>query len=69
MKNSESKLDEASVLLQLSAALFDMRDALNGLSLALKDWQFETDLEQRKASENMVHQLLARLASNRDRPG
>lgn len=45
---------------ELSAALFAFRDALMVLSLSLKDWQFEHDLEQRQATEQAMRELLER---------
>jgi hypothetical protein len=41
-----------------TAALFGLRDECIELSLLLKDWQFETELEPRKSTENSVRQLL-----------
>lgn len=65
MGNYESKTDMGRVLGEVSAALFELRDALVELTLSLKDWQFETDLEQRKNTENMVRQLLEQIMSAR----
>lgn len=50
---------------EFSAALFDLRDALLELSLALKDLRFETDLEQREVAEGATRQLLAQIAPAR----
>lgn len=49
-----------------SAALFELRDALLELSLALQDWQFETDHVQRQEAEVKVRQLLKKAASGQD---
>ena len=53
-------------LLATSAALFELRDALNCLSLALKDLQFETDLVQRARAEQSVSRLMEKIASRPD---
>lgn len=50
-------------LLATSAALFELRDALLELSMALKDWQFETDLELRASVAENTRHLLAGIAS------
>lgn len=50
-------------LSDVSKALLDMRDALTTLSLALKDWQFEHDVNQRKNVRGVAQDLLARLAA------
>lgn len=50
-------------LLATSAALFELRDALVDLSMALKDWQFETDLEMRASVEETTRHLLENIAS------
>lgn len=61
MANSESSTDMANALGEVSSALFELRDALVELSLSLKDWQFETDLEQRRQTETTVRQLLQKM--------
>lgn len=61
MANSESSTDMASALGEVSSALFELRDALVELSLSLKDWQFETDLKQRRHTETTVRQLLQKM--------
>ena len=66
MENAESKTDMVKTLGEVCAALFKLRDALVELSLSLQDWQFETDLEQRKNTENTVQQLLEQIMSARD---
>jgi hypothetical protein len=67
MKNTESKTDIKNAAGEVSSALFELRDALVELSLALKDWQFAADLARRKDAENTVQQLLAQITSNRDK--
>jgi hypothetical protein len=42
----------------LSAALFEFRDALVTLSLSLKDLMFEQDQQGRQASEQATQELL-----------
>jgi hypothetical protein len=61
MANSESSTDMANALGEVSSALFELRDALVELSLSLKDWQFETDLKQRRHTETTVRQLLKKM--------
>lgn len=61
MGNFESKTDMANAIGEVGSALFELRDALVQLSLSLKDWQFETDLEQRKNTEAKVQQLLQKM--------
>lgn len=58
MEDSNATSDEAAAILAASVALIDLRDALNELSLALRDWQFDSDMEQRRAAEAMTRQLL-----------
>lgn len=65
MENSKLQTGMGKAADKLSAALFDLRDALVELSLTLKDLQFETDLEQRKAAEETARQLLEKIASVR----
>ena len=65
MEDPEFRTDLAVALGEISVALFELRDALVELSLSLKDWQFESDLEQRKTAEDTVRQLLAQIASAR----
>lgn len=65
MENSGSRTDVSHTLWDISASLFELRDALVEMSLFLKDWQFEADLEQRKIAESTVQQLLAKLAAPR----
>jgi len=68
MGNSEYKTEQAKIIGEVSAALFELRDALMELSLSLKDWQFETDLEQRKSIEKTVQQLLQQITSGKGSP-
>lgn len=64
MGNSDYKTDRAKAVGEVSSALFELRDALMELSLALRDWQFETDLQQREKNEAVVQQLLKKISSN-----
>ncbi len=50
-------------LLCTSTSLLELRDALLGLSLALQDWQFETEHALRQETEEKVRQLLSAIAS------
>lgn len=45
----------------VSAALFELRDAFLELSLALKDLQFDTDLKQREEAARSLNSLLERV--------
>lgn len=65
MENFESRANTVKTMEEVSAALFELRDAFVELSLSLKDWQFETDLEQRKIAWNTVHQLMQKIAPGR----
>lgn len=67
MKNSESKTITGGALGEVSAALFELRDALVELSLTLKDWQFENDLEQRQNTGARVQKMLEQIMSVRHR--
>lgn len=66
MKNLESNIGIGKAMGEVSTALFELRDTLVELSLALKDWQFETDLVQRNNAEKTVRRLLQQIASTRD---
>lgn len=44
---------------KLVQELLDMRDALQTLSLCLKDWQFELDQQGRKAAQQTTDAVLA----------
>lgn len=63
MKSQEFKTLEQNALMKISAALFDLRDALTDLSLTLRDYQFKTDLDRRQKAEEMVQQLLQDMKS------
>lgn len=65
MENSGSRTDVSHTLWDISASLFELRNALVEMSLFLKDWQFEADLEQRKIADNTAQQLLTKLAPPR----
>ena len=65
MKNFNFKTDQSKALTEISVALFTLRDALMQLSVALKDWQFATDVVQRQNSDVIVRQLLQKLGTLR----
>jgi hypothetical protein len=64
MENFKSKAEMASAMGEISAVLFELRDALVELSESLQDLQFETDLEKRESIEKNVQQLLEKIASS-----
>jgi hypothetical protein len=66
MKDSELKTEVSKTMAEVATALFELRDALAELSLSLKDWQFEHDLERRKKTENTVRQVLRKIMSAPD---
>ncbi len=66
MKHLESGIGIGKAMGEVSTALFELRDALVELSLALRDWQFETDLVQRQNAEKTVQRLLQQIASARN---
>ncbi len=68
MKNTDSNTDMRNAMGEVSSALFELRDALLELSLSLKDWQFETDLTERKRVEETVQKLIDEITSNRGKP-
>lgn len=63
MDNSKSQSETKKAILEASYALFELRDAFMEMSLAIKDWQFEIDLERRKKIETDVRCLLQKLAA------
>lgn len=65
MGNFEFKTDKSKALKEISTALFELRDALMQLSMAMKDWQFATDVVQRQKNEAIVQELLQKLGSMR----
>jgi hypothetical protein len=65
MGNFDFKTDKSKALKEINAALFALRDALMQLSMAIKDWQFATDVEQRQKNEALVQELLKKLSSMR----
>jgi hypothetical protein len=65
MGNFEFKTDKSKALKEISTALFELRDALMQLSMAMKDWQFATDVVQRQKNEAIVQELLQKLSSMR----
>jgi hypothetical protein len=68
MENFKSKAEMASAMEEISAVLFELRDALVELSESLQDLQFETDLEKREGIEKNVQQLLEKIASSQSPP-
>lgn len=62
MEDSGSGSNVSHTLWDISASLFELRDALVEMSILLKDWQFEADLERRKIADHSARQLLNRLA-------
>lgn len=66
MGNFKSKTEMASAMGEISAVLFELRDALVELSESLQDLQFETDLEKRESIEKNVQQLLEKIASSQN---
>lgn len=66
MGNSEYRTERAKIFEEISCALFELRDALVELSLAVKDWQFEADGAKRKITEQAVQGLLKRIAEARN---
>lgn len=65
MRNFDFRTDKSKALAEINVALFTLRDALMQLSVALKDWQFATDVEQRQKSDVIVRQLLQKLCTLR----
>lgn len=65
MKDSESKTEMAKTIGEVSAALFELRDAFVELSLALKDWQFEHDRVRRDQTNDLVKHLLEEVMAAR----
>ena len=61
MEKNQPRTNTHNPFWELSAALFELRDAFMELSMALKDRQFETDLVKRKNVEDYVDQLLRKL--------
>jgi hypothetical protein len=65
MGNFDFRTDKSKALKEISTALFELRDALMQLSMAMKDWQFATDVVQRQKNEAIVNELLQKLNSMR----
>ena len=61
MKNNDMPKQQVNPGQQLSAALFEFRDALVELSLSLKDWQFDHDRQGREATEQAMRELLEKI--------
>ena len=66
MTNPEPKIDIEAALLEVSAALFTLRDACLELSFVLKDQQFETDQVNRALAADTVNQLVTKLSLPRN---
>jgi hypothetical protein len=64
MKDSPPSANVENALQEIGAALFELRDALVELSMSMRDWQFETDMERRRAAERSVQQLLKKVTSD-----
>ena len=65
MENFDYRTDKSKALAEISVALSTLRDALMQLSVALKDWQFATDVIQRQKSDLIVRQRLQKLGTLR----
>ncbi len=63
MKKTELEMKMEQSITELNDALLELRDGLNVLSLALKDWQFNYDIEKRGAADEELTQLLQRVTS------
>ena len=61
MKKDDATNKDMLIGQDLSAALFAFRDALTTLSLSLKDWQFEHDLQKRLATEQAARELFEKI--------
>ncbi len=58
---SPAKDDQACAIVELAAALHDMRDSLVELSLMLQDLQFEMTCVQRNAIEERLNVLMQKV--------
>jgi hypothetical protein len=63
MKKTELEMKMEQSITELNDSLLELRDGLNVLSLALKDWQFNYDIEKRGAANEELTQLLQRVTS------
>jgi hypothetical protein len=54
----DARPTRAELAAQLSGELIQLRDALVTLSINLKDWQFEMDLNGKTASQKIVSEVL-----------
>ena len=63
MGKFEYKADKDRALGVISAAVFELRDALTELSISLKDWQFAHDVVRRRENEATVNQLMHRIGT------
>jgi hypothetical protein len=65
MGSSGDSARTTAAIREAGAALADLRDALSDLSLALNDWLFEVDYEQRSLAEDSMRKLFERVAGIR----
>jgi hypothetical protein len=61
MKKIDTTGQQTDANLDLSAALFEFRDALVTLSLSLKDFMFEHDQPGRQITEQAAAELLEKI--------
>ncbi len=61
MKKIDTTRQQVDASQDLSAALFEFRDALVTLSLSLKDLLFEQDQQGRQATEQATQALLEKI--------
>ena len=54
-----SPAERAALAAQLAQELAGLRDALMTLSLSLKDWQFELDVDARRAAQRQLDEALS----------
>lgn len=65
MSQPDTNTPTSQALLDASAALFTLRDALLQLSFTLKDWQFEADTTGRHSAATATHDFLERIRASR----
>lgn len=61
MEKADTTDPQTGTSQDLSAALFEFRDALVTLSLSLKDWLFEHDQQGRRATEQATQALFDKI--------